>query len=63
MKPENKRKMKYSAANTKEYRVRLNFKTDADIIQILEEKKATGESMQGFIKELIRKYSAEKSAE
>lgn len=63
VKAHNKAVMKYDAANTVLYRLRLNRKTDADIIAILEEKKASGESMQGFIKGLIRKNSAENSAE
>lgn len=53
--------MKYDAVNTIVYRIRLNKKTDADIIAILESKR--GGSIQGFIKELIRKYSADNSAE
>ena len=63
VKAHNKAAMKYDAENTIVYRLRLNRKTDADIINILEAKKAAGESMQGFIKQIIRKYSAEKSAE
>lgn len=54
--------MKYDAANTILYRIRLNRKTDADIIRILEAKKERGESVQGYIKELIRN-SAGNSAE
>lgn len=54
--------MKYDAANTILYRIRLNRKTDADIIAILEGLKERGESVQGFIKNVIRN-SAGNSAE
>ena len=43
--------LKYDAKNTKQYRLKLNLKTDADIIKALERQ----ESMQGYIKYLIRK--------
>ena len=42
--------LKYDAKNTKQYHLKLNLKTDADIIQRLEEQ----ESVQGYIKDLIR---------
>ena len=41
---------KYDAQNTKQYHLKLNVKTDADIIRRLEEV----ESIQGYIKNLIR---------
>lgn len=41
---------KYDKANTKTYLLKLNKKTDADIINKLE----TVENRQGYIKELIR---------
>ena len=42
---------KYDAANTKKILLKLNRKTDADILGKLE----TVDSMQGYIKELIRR--------
>jgi hypothetical protein len=42
---------KYNKANTKVVSLRLNYKTDADIIKKLDEV----ESKMGYIKELIRK--------
>lgn len=42
--------LKYDSANTRQYHLKLNLKTDADIIKHLERK----ESIQGYIKELIR---------
>lgn len=42
---------KYDAENTKKILLKLNLKTDADILQRLEEV----ESKQGYIKELIRR--------
>ena len=44
-------KNKYNKANTKQVILRLNLKTDADVLEKLEEV----ESKQGYIKELIRK--------
>lgn len=41
---------KYNAANTKLLQIRLNFKTDADIIEHLE----TVPSKMGYVKDLIR---------
>ena len=41
---------KYDAANTVQLHLKLNKKTDADIIDILNRK----ESIQGYIKQLIR---------
>jgi hypothetical protein len=41
---------KYDAANTKQIKLKLNVKTDADILQHL----ATQENIQGYIKKLIR---------
>ena len=45
------RQRKYDKANTKPYALKLNLKTDADIIKKLSEV----DSIQGYIKELIRK--------
>lgn len=42
--------MKYDAKNTKQYHLKLNLSTDADIIDRL----AQQESTQGYIKSLIR---------
>ena len=41
---------KYDAKNTKQYHLKLNLTTDADIIAQLEKQ----ESVQGYIKTLIR---------
>ena len=41
---------KYDAANTKQIKLKLNVKTDADILQHL----ATQDNIQGYIKKLIR---------
>ena len=41
---------KYDAANTKQLHLKLNLKTDADILAHLEQQ----ESVQGYIKALIR---------
>lgn len=41
---------KYDAKNTRQYHLKLNLKTDADIIKRLEQQ----ESIQGYIKDLIR---------
>ena len=41
---------KYDKANTRQILLKLNLKTDADILSHLE----TQESMQGYIKRLIR---------
>lgn len=45
---------RYDKANRVAYSLRLNKKTDADIIKRLEEIKATPDGMQGYIKRLIR---------
>lgn len=50
-------KNKYNKANTKAYCLRLNRKTDKDIIEILEHVN----SKQGFIKGLIRMYADDSS--
>lgn len=41
---------KYDAANTKQVHLKLNRKTDAEIIEHLDKQK----NVQGYIKELIR---------
>lgn len=43
---------KYDAKATRRFSLKLNLKSDADIIEKLE----SVESMQGFIKEAIRAY-------
>ena len=48
---ESKRIMEYNAKNTVQFSMKLNNRTDADILQKL----ATVENRQGYIKELIRK--------
>lgn len=47
---------KYDAANTKAIKIKLNTKTDADILQKLQEV----ENKQGYIKKLIREDLASK---
>lgn len=49
--PRVKASMKYDKANVKQIKLSLNRKTDADIIEILE----NCDNVQGYIKELIRK--------
>ena len=48
---------KYDAKNTKQYHLKLNLKTDADVISFL----AGIENVQGYIKELIRQDMENKS--
>lgn len=43
--------MKYDRKNTKDVRIKLNLKNDADIIELLE----SLPNKQGYIKELIRR--------
>ena len=50
---------RYDAANTKQLKLKLNNKTDRDILDKLEQIKATG-SVQGYIKSLIREDIAQK---
>lgn len=50
MKSNVKASMKYNQANVKQFKLNLNKKTDADIIEVLESK----ENKQGYIKDLIR---------
>jgi hypothetical protein len=45
---------KYDAANTKQVHLKLNMKSDADILEQLAQAAATAEGMQGYIKRLIR---------
>ena len=49
---------KYDSANTKQIHLKLNLKTDADILERLAEQ----DSVQGYIKTLIREDIAEKLA-
>ena len=51
-----KAQKKYAAANLKQVSVRLNRKTDADIIEKLE----SVENVQGYIKTVIREDIAKK---
>ena len=51
MNSQSKASMKYDKKNTKGLYLKLNLKTDADIIEHL----AKQENTQGYIKELIRK--------
>ena len=44
------RQMRFDKESTKLYRVRLNIRTDADVIEMLDSQ----ESKQGYIKQLIR---------
>lgn len=50
---------RYDKANRIAYSLRLNKKTDADVIKRLEEVKATPDGMQGYIKRLIREDMGE----
>lgn len=52
-------KNKYNKVNTRTYCLRLNLKTDKDIIEYLDRLHYGGETKQGKIKELIRKEIAE----
>ena len=45
---------KYDAANTKQYHLKLNLTTDADIIDRLKQAAGSAEGVQGYIKRLIR---------
>ncbi len=56
MNSQSKAQAKYDAKNTKQIVLKLNLKTDADILEQLEK---VG-NKQGYIKELIRKDIAEK---
>ena len=56
MNSQSKEQAKYDAKNTKQIVLKLNLKTDADILEQLEK---VG-NKQGYIKELIRKDIAEK---
>ena len=57
-KSEIKAATKYNAANTKLLQIRLNFKTDADIIAHIE----TVSSKMGYVKNLIREDMAQGGA-
>lgn len=46
-------KNKYNKANTKAYCLRLNLKTDKEIIEYLDWVSKNGQSKQGYIKWLI----------
>lgn len=45
--------MKYNAANTKQYKISLNKKTDADLIALLD----SWPNVQGLIKTALRDYT------
>ena len=49
-------KERYDAANTKQFKMKLNIKTDADIIEWLDAQV----NKQGAVKDLIRKEIARK---
>ena len=49
---------KYDAVNTKQYHLKLNVKTDADIIERL----SCQTNVQGYLKDLIREDIAEQLA-
>ena len=49
---------KYDSANTRQIHLKLNLKTDADILARLDEV----DSIQGYIKDLIREDLAEQTA-
>lgn len=53
-KAELRAKNKYNKVNTRTYCLRLNLKTDSDIIGILDYVSKCGLSKQGYIKSLIR---------
>lgn len=53
-KAELRAKNKYNKVNTRTYCLRLNLKTDKDIIGILDYVSKCGLSKQGYIKSLIR---------
>lgn len=57
MKASSKAQAKYDAANTRTVRLKLNIKTDADILERLDKVA----SKQGYIKELIRRDLEAKS--
>ena len=56
-KAELRAKAKYNKTKTRTYCLRLNLKTDSDIIEILDSVK----SKQGYIKQLIREDIPKKS--
>ena len=45
---------KYDKANTKTYALKLNLKTDADIVEFLADKP----NVQGYLKQIIRRQIA-----
>lgn len=49
--PQSKASMKYNETNVKQFKLALNKKTDADIIEHLDKIR----NKQGYIKELIRR--------
>lgn len=50
---------KYDKVNTKQFHLKLNLKTDADIIERLDKVSSEEGGKQGYIKGLIRKDIAE----
>jgi len=48
----------YDSMSTTQFKLKLNDRTDGDIIRWLHGKRNNGESMQGIIKALIRKQIA-----
>ena len=55
---EKRRAMKYDAINIVQYNLRLNKKTDADLLRLLADLRTSGTSMQGWIKEAMREKIA-----
>ncbi len=53
------RQMKFSKENIKVYRIGLNIRTDADLIEQLDKQ----QSKQGFIKQALREYIVNHSNE
>lgn len=49
---------RYDKANTRYVGLKLNRKTDADILEVLEAEKQNADGMQGYIKKAIRAYIA-----
>lgn len=46
---------RYDSEHTKQITLKLNLRTDADILEHLKARKSMKGGMQGYIKELIRK--------
>ena len=46
---------RYDSENTKQFTLKLNLRTDTDILERLKERKGMKGGIQGYIKDLIRK--------